>query len=208
MTLINVLLQASVSSPGELADTAEKLGRATNEIGVYNMITGVFMVIVLLFTSMQIFTFYKITTKLTLISEASEKTLQFFSSKMMKEINIDQARSEIIEQIEKCAGMMKFQILLMRELNHIKNHEATLEKIRLFVNNVYGRKYNHFKKFEYNERSLADVLTPDFNESAIELMKELLYLEEESFKSVYINKQIDDFYSQMKAAYNNRLDNF
>jgi hypothetical protein len=206
MTLINVL-QASVSSPDELADTAEQLGRATNEIGVYNMITGVFMVIVLLFTSMQLFTFYRITTKLTLISEASEKTLQFFSSKMMKEINIDQARSEISEQLEKCAGMMKFQILLMRELNHIKDQEATLEKIKLFVYNLYGRKYNHFKKFEYNEASLSDVLTPDFNDSAIVLMKELLYLEQDSFKSVYINKQIDDFYSQMKAAYNARLDN-
>jgi len=55
---------------------------------------------------------------------------------------------------------------------------------------------------------LSDILTPDFNESAIELMKELLYLDDESFKSVYINKQIDDFYSQIKAAYNNRLDNF
>jgi len=209
MNLAAFLLQATpvVPTEGDLASTAEQLGRATSEIGVYNMITGAFLMIVLVFTCMQIYAFYNLTSKLSTISEASIKTMQFFNNKMMKDINIDQARSEIVEQLDKCASSMKFQILIMRELNHISDKEATMERIKLFVSNLYSRKFNHFKKFEFDERPLTEILIPDFNDSAVNLMEKLLYSDEKDFKVMYINAQVDDFYSQIKSSYNIRLDN-
>jgi hypothetical protein len=211
MSLLNLFLDAEgipTEATQELANTAEQLGRATNELGVYNMITGTFLTIVLIFTILQIYTSYKLTSKLSVISEASIKTMEFFNNKMLKDINIDQARSEISEQLEKCAASMKFQILIMKELNHISDEEGTMDRIKLFTSNLYSRKYNHFKKFEYKERSLIDILTPDFNDSAVHLMKRLLYLPDDEFKATYINSQVDDFYSQIKTTYNIRLDDF
>lgn len=206
MTLLTILLQAQPNVT-ELGHTASELSRTTAEVGVYNMITGVFMTIVLIFVAMQAITFYKLTSKLSTISECSIKTLDYFQNKMQKEINLDQARSEISEQIDKGADSMKFQILLMRELNHIDDKESTRIKISRWLSNSYTSRFNHFKKFEYNGHILSDIMEPSFMEDAQKLMTELLYLDKSEFKVEYIHRQVDDFHSLMKGAYNSRLDN-
>jgi hypothetical protein len=211
MNFINLLLDAEVihaKTTQDLANTAEQLGRATNELGVYNMITGTFLTIVLIFTVLQIYTSYKLTSKLSIISEASIKTMEFFNNKMLKEINIDQARSEISEQLDKMSSSMKFQIILMKELNHIANEEETMRRIDMFIKNMHNKAYNHFKKFEYKEKLLTEVLEPNFTDSAAELMKRLLYLKGDEFNATYINSQVEDFHSQVKTAFNIRLDDF
>lgn len=211
MNILTLLLDAEVIPTGatqDLANTAEQLGKATNELGVYNMITGTFLTIVLIFTVLQIYTSYKLTSKLSIISEASIKTMEFFNNKMLRDINIDQARSEISEQLDKMSSSMKFQIMLMKELNHIADKEGTTKRIESFVKTMHNKAYNHFKKFEYKEKYLTEVMEPNFMDSAAELMKKLLYLENNEFNATYINSQVEDFHSQVKTAFNIRLDDF
>lgn len=204
--MLSTLLQVDPSLT-ELGDTATKLSQTTAEVGVYNMITGVFMTIVLIFVAMQAITFYKLTSKLSLISECSLKTLDYFQNKMQKDINIDQARSEISEQLDKAADSMKFQILLMKEMNHITNTEVTGERIRRWINNTYNRRVNHFKKFEYNGHLLVELLSPNFCEDGYNVFHELLYLTEGEFSVGNINRQVNEFYTHIKSTYNARLDN-
>ena len=56
--MIAILLQTNPSNPiqgiNDLVDGATKLSHTANEVGVYNMITGVFMLIVLLFVLMKL----------------------------------------------------------------------------------------------------------------------------------------------------------
>lgn len=208
--MIAILLQTNPSNPiqgiNDLVDGATKLSHTANEVGVYNMITGVFMIIVLLFVLMQVFTFYKITNKLSIIAECSARTMVYFTDKLQKDINIDQARAIISEQIDKAASATKFQILLMKEANHISDTEATHERIRIFVENLYGKRVNHFKKFEYHEKNLAKILVPNRLSEAIELITELLYMDRDNFRIDYINRRIDEFYTTVKSDYNDRLD--
>lgn len=205
-----MLLQSDPVNPtqglADLVDGATQLSNTTREVGVYNMITGVFMLIVLLFVLMQVVTFYKITSKLTIIAECSAKTMVYFTDKLQKDINLDQARAVISEQIDRAASATKFQILLMKEANHISDFESTHERIRIFVENLYGKRVNHFKKFEYHEKDLTKILVPDRNIEAIALITELLYMDKELLRIDYINRRVDEFYTTVKSDYNDRLD--
>lgn len=113
---------------GSMVDGADKLARTSSEVGVYNVIVGVFMIIVLLFVLMQMISFYKLTSKLNVIADASLKTLEYLSDKAQKEINLDQARAITNDALERSALSMKFNVVLMKELNHIDDTDLTRTK--------------------------------------------------------------------------------
>lgn len=211
MLLTSLLLSASpvsqnIESVGALVDGASKLSYTSHEVGVYNTITGVFLVIVLLFISMQMVSFYKMTTKLNSISEASTKTLLYFTTKLQKDVGVDQARSIVGEIINQSANGMKIQVLIMKELNHIDDVERTEKRIQNFIDQQVERRKNHLSKFEYNEKDMSRIIDHSKVADAFDLMKELLYTPSSEFTVEMVTRRVDEFYSRLKFYYYQRLD--
>lgn len=188
-----------------LADNAIKLGKTSSEIGMNNIIIGVFLILFLLMFTSLFSSLHKLTKDIGRIAECSTKTMVYFTDKLQKEINLDQARSIITEQVNEACSSMKVQVMMMRSHDDLDDRDEILVRINNYIYNTYNKRQNHFKKFEYNEKVLAKILVPNRNAEASKLMIELVY-SSDACSLDYITRRIDEFYTTIKSDYNTRLD--
>lgn len=191
---------------GVLTDNAIKLGQSSYDIGMNNVLLGVFLILFLLMFLSLFSSMYKVTKDMAIIAECSTKTMIYFTDKLQKDINLDQARSIIAEQINEAGSSMKIQVMMMRESDNLSDRDDTILRVNRYINNMYNKRLNHFKKFEFNEKDLSGILVPNRNAEASKLVMELIYTQKDVTLD-YVNRRVDEFYATIKSDYNARLDN-
>lgn len=169
----------------ETVENSIELSKAINDLGALTVMAGVFLALVIVMFGFFIYQLVTQQKQLTSISKAAEATNNYFISKELRAINLDQARSIVSMSFKRMQYMTIAQVCKIIQLSDDENIE---NRVDLFLANLQKDHRNYLFKFDYNEMTLSTMC----DEYWIVEVKNLMLKSIEE-KSMDIITLIDDY---------------
>lgn len=201
-----MLLQVNIETADHLSKSALEVAQAAGDLGALKVMFG----FAVTFTAvlLVVFVFQIMSNQRTLrgIKETTDLTARYFSDLNCRTIGKEEAKAVTKETLDRCCALVKYYILKIRLENHINNREATLNKIRLMIDNDFNGQRAFLGRFLTNDKQLSFVVTTEDNQAIANLITEQVYLHSDNFTVSLMSQSVGAYFDGLKLRVLSKID--
>lgn len=210
MPLISLLFAAAQdqkldNAVQSLTRSSIELAEAASNYGALKVIFGIFMVLVLVWVVMFMYTIWNLNKKISVVSESSSKVTEFFDGAADSTIGITEAQILIRREFNCLGYILKYAILRIRLENHIDNKESVIKKVDILVNNEYSELCGLMSNFNCDGKSLSTIFELQDNEAIKDMVIEQIYIPKDQFSISNMDQSVSMYLNGLKLMYIKKL---
>lgn len=150
--------QGGANNLNEVVAESLKFSKAINDLGALTVMAGVLLTLVMIMFGFFIYQLFQNQKQLTQLTKSSEITLNYFSDKSKREINISQAKSLVHNSNLRLRYTCIIQVIKIITENNIEDREKVTAKIDQFLANLFSSHNAYFQKFDFEGVALASLV--------------------------------------------------
>lgn len=210
MPLISLLFAAAQdqkldNAVQSLTRSSIELAEAASDYGALKVIFGIFMVLVLVFVVMFMYTIWNLNKKISVVSESSSKVTEFFDGAADSTIGVTEAQILIRREFNCLGIILKYAILRIRLENHIDNKESVIKKVDILVNNEYSELCGLMSNFNCDGKSLSTIFELQDNEAIKDMVIEQIYIPKDQFSIPNMDQSVSMYLNGLKLMHLKKL---
>lgn len=190
----------------QLSKTSIELAKAANDYGAMTIGYGVLMLIVLLMIIFFFSYIYSLSRKIGMVVEACDYVKRYFSELNDHTIGKEEAKMIVRMCYNAFEFSVKYNILKMREENHLSDKAMADIKIRNIVNNRMAEMKVLLSRFVCVGHSVSFTCTDEDTADMIQIMTDWVYKSADTFTVSLMSQDIGLYFDKLQLKATGKID--
>lgn len=195
------LTTPQLPSTDALTQNAVELAKAVSDYGVYQVIFGVFMVLIFAIVLIFLWQILIMTRKVNSIEAKATKIDEYFKGTSEYTLGGPAANVLVRREMAHISVLIKYSIIRTRLENHIDDTEEIKSKVTRIVENLFTELNTFLSNYTVNGKKLSSIVDPRDKQSMIDLMIEQIYHPKNKFHVYAMDQTVDIFITGIKNIY-------
>lgn len=188
-------------STDSLTQNAVDLAKAVSDYGVYQVIFGVFMVLIFAIVLMFLWQLIVMSKKVNTIDTNTKKINEYFDGVNEHTLGGPAANVLVRREMAHISALVKYYIVRTRVENNIEDTEEIKVKVTRIVENIFTELNTFLSNYTVNGKKLSSVVDPKDKQAMIDLMIEQTYITKNKYHVYAMDQTVEIFITGIKNIY-------